>query len=38
MVGVMPPGSDQSPDAQAVDNAVRFFKPADVDAAKLEGG
>ncbi len=34
----MPLGSYQSSDAQAVDNAVRFLKEADVDAIKLEAG
>lgn len=38
VVGDMPLGSYQSSDAQAVDNAVRFLKEADVDAIKLEGG
>ncbi|MBT5972578.1 3-methyl-2-oxobutanoate hydroxymethyltransferase [Desulfobacula sp.] len=38
IVGDMPLGSYQSSDAQAVDNAVRFLKEADVDAIKLEGG
>ena len=38
VVGDMPFGSYQSSDEQAVDNAVRFLKTADVDAVKLEGG
>lgn len=38
VVGDMPLGSYQSSDAQAVDNAMRFLKEADVDAIKLEGG
>lgn len=38
LVGDMPFGSYQSSDEQAVDNAVRFLKAADVDAIKLEGG
>lgn len=38
VVGDMPLGSYQSSDSQAVDNAVRFLKEADVDAIKLEGG
>ncbi len=38
IVGDMPLGSYQSSDAQAVDNAIRFLKEADVDAVKLEGG
>ena len=38
VVGDMPFGSYQSSDEQAVDNAVRFLKTADVDAIKLEGG
>lgn len=38
VVGDMPFGSYQSSDEQAVDNAVRFLKAADVDAIKLEGG
>ena len=38
VVGDMPFGSYQSSDDQAVDNAVRFLKAADVDAIKLEGG
>ncbi|MBM9604497.1 3-methyl-2-oxobutanoate hydroxymethyltransferase [Desulfopila inferna] len=38
VVGDMPFGSYQSSDEQAVDNAVRFLKGADVDAVKLEGG
>lgn len=38
VVGDMPLGSYQASDEQAVDNAVRFLKHADVDAVKLEGG
>ena len=38
VVGDMPLGSYQSSDGQAVDNAIRFLKEADVDAIKLEGG
>lgn len=38
VVGDMPFGSYQASDKQAVDNAVRFLKEADVDAIKLEGG
>jgi 3-methyl-2-oxobutanoate hydroxymethyltransferase len=38
IVGDMPLGSYQSSDEQAVDNAIRFLKEADVDAIKLEGG
>lgn len=38
VVGDMPFGSYQSSDQQAVENAVRFLKAADVDAIKLEGG
>ena len=38
IVGDMPFGSYQSSDKEAVDNAVRFLKEADVDAIKLEGG
>lgn len=38
LVGDMPFGSYQASDGQAVDNAVRFLKEADVDAIKLEGG
>ena len=38
IVGDMPFGAYQSSDVQAVDNAVRFLKGADVDAIKLEGG
>jgi 3-methyl-2-oxobutanoate hydroxymethyltransferase len=38
IVGDMPFGSYQASDVQAVDNAVRFLKEADVDAIKLEGG
>jgi 3-methyl-2-oxobutanoate hydroxymethyltransferase len=38
IMGDMPFGSYQVSDAQAVESAVRFFKEADVDAVKLEGG
>ncbi len=38
IVGDMPFGSYQISDADAVANAVRFLKEADVDAVKLEGG
>jgi len=38
VVGDMPLGSYQSSNEQAVDNAIRFLKEADVDAIKLEGG
>lgn len=38
IVGDMPFGSYQLSDADAVANAVRFLKEADVDAIKLEGG
>ena len=38
IIGDMPFGSYQSSDEQAVDNAVRFMKEADVDCIKLEGG
>lgn len=38
VMGDMPFGSYQISDKQAVQNAVRFFKEADVDAIKLEGG
>ena len=38
IVGDMPFGSYQTSDKEAVDNAVRFLKEADVDAIKLEGG
>lgn len=38
IIGDMPFGSYQGSDEQAVDNAVRFLKEADVDAIKLEGG
>lgn len=38
VVGDMPLGSYQVSDEQAVKNAVRFLKEADVDAVKLEGG
>lgn len=38
VVGDMPFGSYQTSDQEAVDNAVRFLKEADVDAIKLEGG
>ncbi len=38
LVGDMPLGSYQASDEQAVNNAIRFLKEADVDAIKLEGG
>ncbi len=38
IVGDMPLGSYQASDEQAVNNAIRFLKEADVDAIKLEGG
>ncbi|GHS84991.1 3-methyl-2-oxobutanoate hydroxymethyltransferase [Synergistales bacterium] len=38
VMGDMPFGSYQISDSDAVANAVRFFKEADVDAVKLEGG
>lgn len=38
VVGDMPLGSYQASDEQAVNNAIRFLKEADVDAIKLEGG
>lgn len=38
VVGDMPLGSYQASDEQAVTNAIRFLKEADVDAIKLEGG
>lgn len=38
VVGDMPLGSYQASDEQAVNNAIRFLKEADVDAVKLEGG
>ncbi|MDR2175658.1 MAG: 3-methyl-2-oxobutanoate hydroxymethyltransferase [Synergistaceae bacterium] len=38
VMGDMPFGSYQVSDAQAVENAVRFFKEAGMDAIKLEGG
>ena len=38
VMGDMPFGSYQVSDAQAVENAVRFFKEAQMDAIKLEGG
>lgn len=38
IIGDMPFGSYHQSDAQAVENAVRFLKEADVDAIKLEGG
>lgn len=38
IIGDMPFGSYQGSDEQAVNNAVRFLKEADVDAIKLEGG
>ncbi len=38
VIGDMPLGSYQASDEQAVNNAIRFLKEADVDAIKLEGG
>ena len=38
VVGDMPLGSYQTSDEEAVSNAIRFLKEADVDAIKLEGG
>ncbi|SCY91075.1 3-methyl-2-oxobutanoate hydroxymethyltransferase [Alkaliphilus peptidifermentans] len=38
IIGDMPFGSYQVNDQQAVENAVRFLKEADVDCIKLEGG
>ena len=38
VVGDMPLGSYQTSDEDAVNNAIRFLKEADVDAIKLEGG
>ncbi|MCG8685107.1 MAG: 3-methyl-2-oxobutanoate hydroxymethyltransferase [Desulfobacterales bacterium] len=38
VVGDMPLGSYQASDEDAVNNAIRFLKEADVDAIKLEGG
>ncbi len=38
VMGDMPFGSYQVSDEQAVENAIRFFKEADMDAIKLEGG
>jgi 3-methyl-2-oxobutanoate hydroxymethyltransferase len=38
IMGDMPFGSYQVSDEQAVENTVRFFKEAEVDAIKLEGG
>ena len=38
VVGDMPLGSYQASNEQAVNNAIRFLKEADVDAIKLEGG
>ena len=38
IIGDMPFGSYQISDEEAVRNAVRFLKEADVDAIKLEGG
>ena len=38
IMGDMPFGSYQVSDEQAVENAVRFFKEAEMDAIKLEGG
>ena len=37
-IGDMPFGSYQVSDAEAVSNAVRFLKEADMDSVKLEGG
>lgn len=38
VIGDMPLGSYQTSDAEAVGNAIRFLKEANVDAIKLEGG
>ncbi len=38
IIGDMPFGSYQTTDAEAVSNAVRFLKEANVDSIKLEGG
>lgn len=38
VIGDMPFGSYQTSDEEAVKNAIRFHKEADVDAVKLEGG
>jgi len=38
VVGDMPLGSYQAADEEAVNNAIRFLKEADMDAIKLEGG
>lgn len=38
VIGDMPFGSYQASDEEAVHNAVRFLKEADMDAIKLEGG
>lgn len=38
IMGDMPFGSYQVSDESAVENAIRFFKEADMDAVKLEGG
>jgi 3-methyl-2-oxobutanoate hydroxymethyltransferase len=38
VLGDMPLGSYQASDAEAVGNAIRFLKEANVDAVKLEGG
>jgi len=38
VVGDMPLGSYQASDEEAVNNAIRFLKEADMDAIKLEGG
>ncbi|SKC41977.1 3-methyl-2-oxobutanoate hydroxymethyltransferase [Maledivibacter halophilus] len=38
VIGDMPFGSYQASDEEAVNNACRFLKEADVDAIKLEGG
>ena len=38
VIGDMPLGSYQASDEEAIGNAIRFLKEADVDAIKLEGG
>jgi len=38
VIGDMPLGSYQASDEEAVSNAIRFLKEAEVDAIKLEGG
>ena len=38
VIGDMPLGSYQTSDEEAIGNAIRFLKEADVDAIKLEGG